>query len=85
MATTSNMVAPANLGPMFFVKLARSPIQSVADFTGKPAKHYAALHRLTQRLCMETATAKGWTVPFRQVVVHHADSIEAAAAAEEEK
>src|SRR3954469_15474957 len=29
------MVAPANLGPMFFVKLARSPIQSVADFLGK--------------------------------------------------
>lgn len=29
------MVSPANLGPMFFVKLARSPIQSVADFTGK--------------------------------------------------
>ncbi len=29
------MVAPANLGPMFFVKLASSPIESVADFTGK--------------------------------------------------
>jgi uncharacterized protein len=29
------MVAPANAGPMFFVKLAGSPIQSVADFTGK--------------------------------------------------
>ena len=29
------MVAPANAGPMFFVKLASSPIQTVADFTGK--------------------------------------------------
>jgi TRAP transporter TAXI family solute receptor len=29
------MVAPANGGPMFFVKLASSPIQSMADFTGK--------------------------------------------------
>ena len=29
------MVAPANAGPMFFVKLARSPIKSVADFKGK--------------------------------------------------
>jgi uncharacterized protein len=29
------MVVPANAGPMCFVKLASSPIQSVADFTGK--------------------------------------------------
>jgi uncharacterized protein len=29
------MVAPANAGPMCFVKLADSPIQSVADFEGK--------------------------------------------------
>ena len=29
------MVAPANVGPMFFVKLANAPIQSVADFKGK--------------------------------------------------
>lgn len=29
------MVAPANAGPMFFVKLANSPIHSVADFKGK--------------------------------------------------
>ena len=29
------MVAPANAGPMFFVKLASSPIQSVAEFKGK--------------------------------------------------
>jgi TRAP transporter TAXI family solute receptor len=29
------MVAPANLGPMCFVKLASSPIRSVADFKGK--------------------------------------------------
>jgi TRAP transporter TAXI family solute receptor len=29
------MVAPANAGPMFFVKLASSPIASVADFKGK--------------------------------------------------
>ena len=29
------MVAPANAGPMFFVKLARSPIQTIADFKGK--------------------------------------------------
>jgi hypothetical protein len=29
------MVAPANAGPMFFVKLARSTIESVADFKGK--------------------------------------------------
>jgi TRAP transporter TAXI family solute receptor len=29
------MVAPANAGPMFFIKLANSPIQTVADFKGK--------------------------------------------------
>ena len=29
------MVAPANAGPMFFVKLADSPIHTVADFKGK--------------------------------------------------
>lgn len=29
------MVAPANAGPMFFAKLASSPIASVADFQGK--------------------------------------------------
>jgi TRAP transporter TAXI family solute receptor len=29
------MVAPANAGPMFFVKLADSPLRSVADFSGK--------------------------------------------------
>ncbi|MPZ77337.1 MAG: TAXI family TRAP transporter solute-binding subunit [Deltaproteobacteria bacterium] len=29
------MVAPANAGPMFFIKRADSPIQSVADFQGK--------------------------------------------------
>lgn len=29
------MVAPANAGPMCFVKLASAPIQSVADFKGK--------------------------------------------------
>jgi uncharacterized protein len=29
------MVAPANAGPMCFVKLASSPIRSVADFAGK--------------------------------------------------
>ena len=29
------MVAPANAGPMFFVKLAGSPLQTVADFKGK--------------------------------------------------
>jgi len=29
------MVAPANAGPMFFVKLARSAIQTIADFKGK--------------------------------------------------
>jgi uncharacterized protein len=29
------MVAPANAGPMCFVKLARSPVESVADFKGK--------------------------------------------------
>jgi uncharacterized protein len=29
------MVAPANAGPMFFVKLANSSLRTVADFTGK--------------------------------------------------
>src|SRR5215467_1545788 len=29
------MVAPANAGPMFFVKLANSPLQNIADFAGK--------------------------------------------------
>ena len=29
------MVAPANAGPMCFVRLAKAPIQSVADFKGK--------------------------------------------------
>ena len=30
-----NMVAPANAGPIFFVTLAQSPIESVADFKGR--------------------------------------------------
>src|SRR4026208_817161 len=30
------MVAPANAGPMCFIKLASSPVQSVADFGGNP-------------------------------------------------
>jgi hypothetical protein len=42
----------------------------LADFSGKAAPHYQALFRLTQRLCMETARANGWKVPFHQVVVH---------------
>jgi hypothetical protein len=29
------MVSPANAGPIFFVTLAKSPIQTVRDFTGK--------------------------------------------------
>src|SRR5919109_1747714 len=29
------MVSPANAGPMFFVKLASSPIETVSDFKGK--------------------------------------------------
>jgi TRAP transporter TAXI family solute receptor len=29
------MVAPANAGPMFFVKLANSPLRTVADFIGR--------------------------------------------------
>jgi TRAP transporter TAXI family solute receptor len=29
------MVSPANAGPMFFVKLANSPIETVSDFKGK--------------------------------------------------
>lgn len=29
------MVAPANAGPMFFVKLANSPVQTIENFTGK--------------------------------------------------
>ena len=29
------MVAPANAGPMCFVRLANAPIHSVADFKGK--------------------------------------------------
>ncbi len=34
-AIAVRMVAPANAGPMCFVKLASSPIRSVADFNGK--------------------------------------------------
>lgn len=34
-AIALRMVAPANAGPMCFVKLAASPIRSVADFTGR--------------------------------------------------
>ena len=45
----------------------------LADFTGAAAPHYAELHRLTQRLCLETAAAHGWTVAFPQLVVHRAE------------
>ena len=51
----------------------------LADFTGEAAPHYSALQRLTQRVCMETAAANNWTVPYRQVVVHRAEDIELAA------
>jgi hypothetical protein len=47
----------------------------LADFSGKAAPHYQALFRLTQRICMETASARGWKVPFHQVVMHRADEL----------
>lgn len=58
----------------------------LADFSGKAAPQFQALHRLSQLLCLETAAAQGWTVAFRQVVVHRAGNAdEAAAAAAEQK
>ena len=56
----------------------------LADFTGNAAPHYSALQRLTQRICMETAAANKWTVPYRHVVVHRAEDIAFSAAAAEE-
>jgi len=53
----------------------------LADFTGEAASFYTAVPRLIQRTCVETAAARGWTVPFRQVVVHRAEDADAAAAA----
>jgi len=60
----------------------------LADFSGKAAPQFQALHRLTQRLCLETAAEQGWTVAFRQVVVHRAENAaeaSAAAAASEDR
>lgn len=47
----------------------------LADFTGAAAPHYAALHRLTQRVCVETAARHGWKMPFPQMVVHRAEEV----------
>jgi hypothetical protein len=47
----------------------------LADFTGKAAPHYAALKRLTQRICMETAVERKWQVAFPQMVLHRAGEV----------
>ncbi len=47
----------------------------LADFTGDAAHQYKALHRLTQKICVETAVEHGWTIPFPQMVVHRAGEV----------
>lgn len=47
----------------------------LADFSGAAAPHYAALHRLTQRVCVETAARHGWRIAFPQMVVHRAEEV----------
>jgi len=49
----------------------------LADFAGSAASHYAALPRLTQRICVETAAQHGWRIPFPQLVLHRAGEVEA--------
>lgn len=80
----SVLVEPDNLKRVT-VELAEAGVSSLdlailADFAGGAAPHFAALHRLIQRTCVETAAAQGWTMPFRQVVVHRAGTAEDAAA-----
>ena len=54
----------------------------IADFAGAAAPHFSNLQRLLTRVCALTSFAAGWTIPFRQVVVHRARSADDAAAAE---
>ncbi len=47
------------------------------DFAGDVAERYSTLGRLIRKLCIEAASANGWTIPFPQLTVHRGDSREA--------
>lgn len=49
----------------------------VADFAGTAAPFHKILRRTIQRLCIELCTAKGWNIPFTQMVVHMAPAANA--------
>ena len=45
---------------------------AIADFDGKLAEVYNRLRRSMQRWMVDSCTARGWQIPFNQVVVHQA-------------
>lgn len=45
---------------------------TIADFAGVAAPLYNQLRRAIQKLCIEACTAKGWNIPFAQLIVHMA-------------
>lgn len=46
----------------------------LADMDGSAARHYDAVGRTIQRLCVETCTSNGWGIPFPQLTLHRADT-----------
>lgn len=57
------------------VSAAALDLAVLADFKGDAASHYAGLHRLTQRICLETAAKNGWVTGAPQVVVLRAGEV----------
>ena len=48
----------------------------IATFTGAAAEKYIQTQRLIQRLAVDACNTHGWVIPFNQLVVHSAHSIQ---------
>lgn len=48
-------------------------IALMVDCQGKLAPHAERLKRLVQRVCVDTCTEQGWTIPFEQLTLHVAN------------
>ncbi|WP_200267288.1 mechanosensitive ion channel [Luteolibacter pohnpeiensis] len=44
----------------------------LVDFDGEMAQRYNALPRRIQHICVDTANAENWVIPFAQITVHQA-------------
>lgn len=45
----------------------------LADFSGEMAHRHAFLTRAIQRICVDACNEHGWTIPFSQITLHHAE------------